>query len=79
MEKKLTVDRLEEGIAVCFDEDGNKYEIKESLCEGDIFIADIGYDGKLTLIRKNDEETLKTKARNASRLEALFVRGDKRK
>lgn len=75
MEKKLTVDRIEEGIAVCFDENGRKFEISDPLAEGDIINVDIDDLGAVTLICKNDEEKEKKRSDNSSRLRSLFSRG----
>lgn len=65
------IDRIEEGIAVVFDEKGNKTEVNISEIEGD------PTDG--TVILKNDKkwlvddyETMKRKNRAKNRLKGLF-------
>ncbi len=79
MKKKLRCDRTEEGIEICFDEDGNRYEIQECLTEGDIIIAEISENGDVTDIEKLSGETENVKAENSSRLAALFERGKNNK
>ncbi len=79
MEKKLTVDRIEEGISVCFDDEGNRYELSEALTEGDIFEANIDDDGRATLIKRSESEIIEKKSSLENRLNALFRRGDGKK
>ena len=79
MEKKLTVDRVEEGIAVCFDEAGEKYLLSEALCEGDIISVYISDSGEISVLHKHTSEADEKKKQNSSRLSALFGRGDRKK
>lgn len=76
---KLTVDRIESGIAVCIDEKERKYECSINAVEGDIFEAEISDIGEVTFIRKLENETLEKKTNNASRLNSLFMRGGNKK
>lgn len=74
---RLTLDRIEEGIAVCFDESGTKYEIAcehlDGALEGDLFETEINGD-EIKVIRILREETEMKKASNADRLKNLFNR-----
>ncbi|MBQ8208384.1 MAG: DUF3006 domain-containing protein [Clostridia bacterium] len=72
MIKKLTVDRIESDIAVLFDEDGNKYSAPISFKEGAILECEIAEDGNITVLHSLEAETAERKAKNASRLRALF-------
>ena len=79
MEKKLTVDRIEEGIAVCFSEDGEKYEFCAALSEGDVFFADISRCGEIRVLEMLEKEKAQRREKSTFRLTALFERGDKNK
>ena len=74
---KFTLDRIEEGIAVCFDADGVKYNIPTEklgdMSEGDIFEAEL-CEGEVCNIRTLRDETEAKKEENASRLRNLFNR-----
>ena len=74
---RLTLDRIEEGIAVCFDENGVAYEIPTEklgdMSEGDVLEAEICGE-EICNIRPLREETETKKEENASRLRNLFNR-----
>ena len=75
MEKKLTVDRVEEGTAVLFDEAGREYRAELAYKEGTILLCGVEGDS-LTVLCTLDEEAERKTASSASRLKALFLRGD---
>lgn len=72
---KLTVDRIEGGVAVCFDDFEKKYECTAPVAEGDVFEAEMSDEGEITFIRILKEETLGKTENNSLRLKALFRRG----
>ena len=76
MKKKFSVDRIEDGIAVCYDEDSKKYEFSAealALSRGSIFEATL-VNGVPTDIVYLEKETLETKQNMKKRLDALFRR-----
>ena len=76
MKIKFSVDRVEDGIAVCYDEDGKKYEFSAEtlgLARGSLFEATLA-DGEPTDVVYLEQETLKTKETMKKRLNALFSR-----
>ncbi len=73
--KKLRVDRIEEGIAVAFSEDGTEYRIPQEFAavqESDILMATIHENGEVTTVEVLREETQEKKQRLRSRLKKLF-------
>ena len=77
-QKRLTVDRIESDIAVCFDDDDNKVEIKLGSFEtvpkeGEVI--GIAEDGS---ILKLPEETAKREARIYSLFDKIKNRSDKK-
>lgn len=79
MKQKFSVDRIENGIAVCYDENQTKYEFPAALValeRGSLFEADLK-DGILTSIVYLEEETAQTKKQMKQRLDSLFSRRTK--
>ena len=76
MKKKFSIDRIEDGIAVCYDEACQKYEFSAEqlgLTRTSLFEATL-VDGLPTDIVYLEQETLKTKQNIKKRLDALFDR-----
>jgi hypothetical protein len=76
MKQKFSVDRIEDGIAVCYDENSKKYEFSVEtvrLARGSLFEATL-VDGIPTDIVYLEQETLETKQAMKKRLDALFSR-----
>lgn len=76
MKQKFSVDRIEDGIAVCYDEDSKKYEFSADtldLSRGSLFEATL-VNGVPTDIVFLEKETLETKQNMKKRLDALFDR-----
>ncbi|MBO5306290.1 MAG: DUF3006 domain-containing protein [Clostridia bacterium] len=76
MKQKFSVDRIENGIAVCYDEDMKKYEFAEALvplARGSLFEAEL-VDGTPQGVVYLEKETLETKKQMKSRLDNLFGR-----
>ncbi len=72
----FSLDRIEDGIAVCYDEDQKKYEFPVSLVplqSGSLFEAEL-VDGLPCGVRFLEEQTALVKKQNKSRLDALFAR-----
>ena len=70
MKIKITVDRIEDEVLVCFGPDGTLYEVKredapDDICEGDICTACLSEVGRLTLLQKNKQETENKKAESS--------------
>lgn len=78
MEIELTLDRIEEGIAILLDSDGKIFKCSESgdFSEGDILLCRIE-EGNVTIIEKMNEKTEEKKEELSNRLKSLFLRGDK--
>ena len=77
MTVKLSVDRIEGQIAVCYD-DSKKYHLPANgLSEGDILLA--SFDGEMKLISFEllKDETQAKKSEMASRTKNLFNRNKK--
>ena len=77
MTVKLSVDRIEGQIAVCYD-DSKKYHLPaDGLSEGDILLA--SFDGEMKLISFEllKDETQAKKSEMASRTKNLFNRNKK--
>ena len=73
--KKLRVDRIEEGIAVAFSEDGTEYRIPQELAavrESDILMATIHENSEIAAIEVLPKETAAKKSALRSRLKKLF-------
>lgn len=72
---KLSVDRIEQGIAVCYSDDDEKYELSVSgLSEGDIIAAEFDKSGKLISYTVLTDETQQKKSELAMRTKNLFNR-----
>ena len=73
---KLTIDRFENGYAVCFDDNEKKYDIPKNtlpnLREDDIFTADMSQDGKVSNVNYLKEETERKKAEILENYQKLF-------
>lgn len=79
MRQKFSVDRIENGIAVCYDENMKKYEFSETLvplARGSLFEAEL-VNGKPTDIVYLEQETLEVKKQMKQRLDNLFGRHSK--
>ena len=77
----FSLDRIENGIAVCYDEDQNKYEFPVSLVPlacGSLFEAELS-DGLPCGVRFLEEQTTLVKKQHKSRLDALLARKPKKK
>ena len=79
MEIKLTLDRLEEGIAILLDAEGKIYSCSSfgDCSEGDILLCEIGDDGDIVVKEKMVEEKNEKTEDLSNRLRALFSRGDR--
>ncbi len=76
LKRKFSVDRIESGIAVCYDEDGQKYEFSETdigLARGSLFEAEL-VDGVPKEVSYLEEETKAKKKEMKGRMDALFNR-----
>ncbi|MBR4295451.1 MAG: DUF3006 domain-containing protein [Clostridia bacterium] len=80
MIKKLTVDRVEGQVALCFDEAEKAYELPIGILlgasEGDIIEVEIN-NGDVKFLHILQKETAEKKAESSARLRALFNRGKK--
>lgn len=79
MKQKFSVDRIEGGIAVCYDQNEKKYEFPAELiglARGSLFEATV-IDGTPTEIVYLEKETLETKKQMKQRLDNLFRRNSK--
>ena len=75
---KLSVDRIINNIAVCYDDDCRKCEIPaDGLREGDIISAEFDESQKLITCHILKEETEKRRRELAARTRALFNRKQK--
>ena len=78
MEIKLSIDRIEGGIAVCYDESDKKYEISaDGLTEGLIIYAEFDESGNFISARPLYEDTDTRRKELSSRTRALFKRNKK--
>lgn len=72
---KLTLDRIEESIAICLDDENNIYETEkqtlEGIKEGHSFIADIE-GGRITVKDTLEEQNRLNSAERAERRRRLF-------
>lgn len=76
MKQRFSIDRIEGGVAVCYDENSKKYEFSAeavALARGSLFEAKL-VDGVPTDIVYLEKETLDTKQSMKKRLSALFCR-----
>lgn len=77
VEIKLSVDRIEGGIAVCYGGD-KKYELPaEGLAEGLIVLAEFDKDGKMISVTPLEDETEKRKKDLSARTKNIFKRNRK--
>ena len=75
---KLSVDRIVNSIAVCYDDNDKKFEIPaDGLAAGDIISAELDESGKLCNVSVLKEETEIKKAELALRTKNLFNRKKK--
>ena len=75
---KLSVDRIVNSIAVCYDDNDKKFEIPAlGLAEGDVISAELDESGKLCNVYVLKEETERKKAELALRTKNLFNRKKK--
>lgn len=73
--KKMRIDRIEEGFAVAIAEDGGQYALQPGIAdlkESDIILAKINECGEITAVKVLEEETSAKKAELHSRLKNLF-------
>ena len=76
MRQKFSIDRIEDGVAVCYDENSKKHEFSADalgLARGSLFEATL-VNGEPTEIVYLEKETLDTKQSMKKRLSALFDR-----
>ncbi|MBO4979513.1 MAG: DUF3006 family protein [Clostridia bacterium] len=76
MKQKFSVDRIEDGIAVCYDEDSKKYEFSTDVVpleRGSLFEATL-VDGVPTDIVYLEKETKEKQKNLKHRLDILFKR-----
>lgn len=72
---KLSVDRIESGIAVCYDDNDKKYELRTGgLSEGDIIEAEFDENGTFLSHKVLTEETKRKKNELSLRTKKLFNR-----
>jgi hypothetical protein len=77
----FSLDRIENGIAVCYDGDQKKYEFPASLVPlecGSLFEAELT-DGLPCNVRFLEEQTALVKKQNKKRLDTLFARKSTKK
>lgn len=73
--KKMCVDRIEEGLAVAYTDDGDAYTMCQKIAnlqESDIILATINENGEVVAAEVLSEETAAKKAELRSRLKNLF-------
>lgn len=75
---KLSVDRIENGIAVCYDCNDKKYELpSDGLFDGDLISAEFDGDENFLSAKRLKGETESRKSELASRTRNLFNRNKK--
>lgn len=77
---RFSLDRLEGDYAVCYDEQGNKFDFPKSLVPlktGSLFTAELDEQGLPFDIHYLAEETAQKKSELKGRLDALFRRSKK--
>ena len=73
MDLRLSVDRVENGIAVCYDDNDKKYELLlDGVSEGDIISVSFDTDGSLLSVNRLENETEARRSELASRTKNLF-------
>ena len=75
--KELRVDRVEEGLAIAYDADGNEYCMCAKIAdlkESDILLASINSAGMVFDVAVQQEKTEANKQRLKNKLNALFSR-----
>ena len=77
MKKKVSVDRIEEGIIVFVDENKETYDLSSdvtslALCEGDICLLELDNAGGFLSVEKIEKEAEAKRAELSSRLSRLF-------
>lgn len=73
--KKMRVDRIEEGLAVAYTDDGKEYILRENIAdlkESDIIIATADENGNVIKVQVQREETENVKQTMKNRLQNLF-------
>ncbi len=78
---RFSLDRFEGDLAVCYDENDNKYDFPKSLVDleaGALFTASLDSDGNPIDIQYLAEETAAKKAQMKKRLSSLFGRSKKK-
>ena len=81
MKTVFSLDRIENGIAVCYDQNQNKYEFPHTLVPlecGSLFEAELA-DGIPHDVVFLEEQTALAKKQNKRRLDALFARKPNKK
>ena len=75
---RLSVDQIENGIAVCYDGNDKKYELlSDGLSEGDIISAEFDANGNLLSVKVLKDETESRRGELALRTRNLFNRNKK--
>ena len=75
---KLSVDRIESGIAVCYDDNDKKHELPAGdLSEGELISAEFDSGGNLLSITHLAKETENARREMARRTKNLFNRNNK--
>lgn len=73
--KKLCVDRIEDGVAVAYSDDGTEYTMCHKIAdihESDIITASINDRGEVVAVEVRKEETAERKVGLHERLKKLF-------
>ncbi|MBQ4599310.1 MAG: DUF3006 domain-containing protein [Clostridia bacterium] len=73
--KKMRVDRIEEGLAVAYTDDGKEYILRENIAnlkESDIIMATADENGNVIKVQVQREETENVKQTMKNRLQNLF-------
>lgn len=77
---KFSIDRIETDIAVCYDDELNRYEFSASelaLPVGSLFEAELDGAGRPQAVRPLENQTAACRQRQKRRLSALFSRKPK--
>ncbi len=78
---KFSIDRIENGIAVCYDGESKRYEFSAEslgLPVGSLFEAELDDKGQPAMVVSLEEETAQTRKSGKQRLTALFRRKPKK-
>lgn len=73
--KKMRVDRIEEGLAVAYTDDGQEYTIRREIAdlkENDLIMATVSESGEIVAAEVLETETAAKKEELRSRLKNLF-------